>query len=128
MLSAAVMAACECFFLRSGIHRSAFFGSFPYEASGTNAGIRLLIGICAASSILLLLLVVPNRNLGLLTSIGQNTMAVYLLHGFIQRLLLKNQVMQYSVQIDMVLALLLTSLILTALGNKYVGRLFQKLF
>ncbi len=128
VLSAVVMVACECFFLKSGIHRSAFFGSFPYEASGTNAGIRLLIGICAASAILLLLLIVPNRNLGLLTSIGQNTMAVYLLHGFIQRLLLKNQVMHYSLQTDMILALLLTCLILPALGNKYVGRLFRKLF
>ena len=128
ILFAAVMAACEFFFLRSGIHRSAFFGSFPYTSSGTNAGIRLLIGICAASAILLLFLIVPNRNLGLLTSIGQNTMAVYLLHGFIQRLLLKNQVMRYSVQIDMALALLMVCLILLALGNKYVGRLFRKLF
>ena len=128
VFSAAVMAACECYFLKTGIHRSAFFGSFPYESSGTNAGVRLLIGICAVCAILLLLLIVPNRKLGLLTFIGQNTMAVYLLHGFIQRLLLKNQVMQFSLQADLGLALLLTCLILFALGNKYVGHLFRKIF
>ena len=83
---------------------------------------RLLIMCCAASAVFLLFVVAAprmKRRLPLLTTLGQNSLSIYLLHGFlIQLLRLKFPwLLSGTWQV-----LAVWGLILLALGNPAVGR------
>lgn len=107
---------------------AALYGSYSYMASGSSAKIRVLIGLCAVLVIIILLTVVPNKKLFLLSSIGQNTMPIYLFHGFLQRLISKYSVFHYSQMTNLFIAIAMTFLILIFLGNRFIGKIFKKTF
>lgn len=127
VLAAAIL-GCEYLLLRMNVHRLTLFGMCGYQVSDSSVAERLLLGVCACLWITALLLWVPNRRIPWLTAIGENTMAIYLLHGFVQKLLDKYEVFRFSQKINLVLALAITCVILAAFGNRYVGKLFRKIF
>ena len=77
---------------------------------------------------LLLLLLSPRRRIPLWTQIGQGTLPVYLLHGFLQRLTVKEQLFRGGEAWNSLLAFTLTWAILLLLSSKPVCRLFRRLF
>lgn len=88
----AVAASCACLAVGGcvalqfmGVSNEALYNAGPYAASGSNAGVRALQLAAAAGCTGLLLAVVPNRQLPQVTRIGQNTMPVFLFHGFVVR-------------------------------------------
>ncbi|MBQ6160023.1 MAG: acyltransferase family protein [Oscillospiraceae bacterium] len=128
ILSAAVLTVCGCFVIKLNVPPAALYGSYSYAAANSTAAVRILIGSCAVGWILFLFLVVPNRRFPFLTTIGQNTLAIYLPHGFLQRAISKHGIFHYSQFKNLLLAAVISCAILAFFGNKYVGRLFKKIF
>lgn len=118
----------EAVLLRMNLQVGALFGSFSYRGAGFNAGTRLLLFACAGLWILFGLLVTPGKKIPVLSEAGRNTMPVYLLHGFIERLCIKYHIFRFSELQNLSLAVLLTLLILLLFGNRKIGGMFRRIF
>lgn len=121
------MAACVCL-LASDVSRNMLYGSYAYAKTGSTIWGRtmlLLIGFAWIVFLLGSLGFILNRKLPLLTTLGQNTLPVFLLHGFVVRAIprffpqwLRNPI----------LILPLTLGILFLFGNPWVGKAFRLFF
>lgn len=105
-----------------------FYHSVSYEAGGFSAWIRFLILGAACVWILLLSLVMPEKEIMIVSSVGQYTLPIFLLHGFLVRWIGKIQLFQWSESINILAALLLAACICAVLGNKWVTKLFWGTF
>lgn len=98
------------------------YGSYSYAACGGALWMRLAVCFLSLSWIVFLFAGVRpwlNKKVFLLTSIGQNTWPVFLLHGFMIKLL---PVYGQSLLSSPWLVLLLSCAILLLLGNKFLSR------
>lgn len=120
----ALMGAFLIYYLK--VPSEALYGSYSYVAAKSSAVERILIGVTAFSWIAVLMAIVPNKRIALLTDIGQNTILIYLLHGFIWGLVWKYELLYYSQGINVLIAFLVSCIIVLLLGNKFVGKFFKK--
>lgn len=125
---ATVVATYCVILLRTGASTKLLYGAYSYESANAAPWQRLMVLAGAMAWMFLLLCLSPNRRIPLWTAIGQRTMPIYLLHGFLQRLLVKQGFFRWSEGINLLLALVLTCGILVLLSRRSVHRLFKLLF
>ena len=121
-LGAACCAALEWLLLRQGVTAKMMLGAYGYEELGYSWQVRALIMGCAAGVIFLLFVGLAPHLKGripVVTMLGQNTLSVYLLHGFFFHL--------FRLKFSYLLAqpwqvLLVWAGLLLLLGNPAVGR------
>lgn len=90
IISVAVIIA-GCLYIRYvGISKIALYGSMCFEKSGINPLIRMWLNIIAVSWIVVMLTTMPRKRIAIISFIGKNTLWIYLLHGFVIRLLSHN--------------------------------------
>ena len=118
----AVGIAILLFEYRKGIKVSWLYQSAAYEKWHYNAAIRLGAIICAVLMIHFLCVCTPNRKIPFVTKLGQNTMPVFLLHGFVIRLL-KYYPIPVMKQYPVLWSVLLIVLLLFVLSSKTVKKL-----
>ena len=128
----AVCALC-CWVLQWLLYRckvasNILYGASSYTALECRWTVRLLAECCAGSMILLLLLVSEEwlrRRIPVLTTLGQNSLSIYIFHGFILRWIRYRQ----SGLIDgpLVLVLVWAGLLLL-LGNPLIGEMAKFIF
>ncbi len=106
----------------------ALYGSYSYDALDSNILIRFLFLLCASLWILFLLAVIPHQKLPIMTSIGQRTFPIFLLHGFIQRIIISIRFLRGDPYLNLLLAAVLSAVITAILAIKPLNRLFTKLF
>ena len=104
------------------------YGAHSYGNLDYGPAERLVAGIAALAWIgfgFLVLLPLVRWRLPMLTALGQNTMPVYLLHGFVVRYIQKRQpgMLETPWQV-----LLVAVLILAVLGNPVTGAVFRDIF
>ena len=104
------------------------YGAASYEKTGGGPWLRLLFLTGAMFWMMLLLILSPRRRLPIWTQIGQSTLPVYLLHGFLQRVAVKEHLFRGGEALNYLLAFALTWVILLLLSSKPVCRLFRRLF
>lgn len=86
VLITAVLCAGVGIFLLLPVTNNMLYGSYPYVSLGYHPGVRLyLIGLALLWIIFFCGVVRPvlHRKIPLLTALGQHTLSVYLLHGFL---------------------------------------------
>lgn len=123
-----VIIGASLFYLHYGsFHRDALFGSYPYSKKDYILPDRLLFFVIGLgwTYFLLLLFGRCRRPLPLLTSLGQNTLPVFLLHGFVIKAIPKR--LPWVQQLPG-LALWLPVVLLLLFGNPFLGKLFRILF
>lgn len=116
-----------------GIHRlsirpEVLYGSYPYAQQNYGMIERLFAGVTAFCWIgfgCLVLLPLMRQRVPMLTALGQNTLPVYLLHGFAVRYIQHRHPGLLAAPWQV---LMMTALILAALGNPLMGGIFRKLF
>ncbi|MBQ8975360.1 MAG: acyltransferase family protein [Oscillospiraceae bacterium] len=128
VISAAGIVITEVIILRLRVPAVVLFCAAGYDAVGGDPIIRLVMQLCALSWLTFLLCTVSDRKIPFITSAGQRTMAVYLLHGFVQRLIVKYRLLHFSAAVNLLLALLMAAAILAVFSAKPIHRLFRKLF
>ena len=120
--TAAVGIAILLFEYRKGIKVSWLYQAAAYEKWHYNMGIRLGAIVCAVLLIHFLCVCMPNREIFFVTKLGQNTMPVFLLHGFVIRLL-KYYPLPAMKEYPVLCSVLLIVLLLTILSSKTVKKL-----
>ena len=78
--------------------------------------------------VVFLLFVIPRKKVPFLSVLGQNTLAIFLLHGFIVRLAKKYQIFCYSEAENILFAVILSLSIIALLGNPWIAKWFHRLF
>lgn len=99
------------------------YGSCSYKLAHYNVGLKLLIIIIACIWIAIFFALIPNRNVPFLSQTGRYTMPVFLLHGFVVKLI-ERYCDETGTHLTVYWALLISMVLLILLGNRYVNRLF----
>ena len=128
LLLAAAVLLYELLLLSQKPTPELLYGAASYEKTGGGPWLRLLFLTGSMLWMLLLLRLSPGRRIPLWTQIGQGTLPVYLLHGFLQRLTVKEQLFRGGEAWNYLLAFALTWAIVLLLSSKPVCRLFRRLF
>lgn len=100
------------------------YGSYSYSSAGYNPCVKLFLMVVALIWILFLLAWIPNIKFPVISSLGQNTFPVFLLHGFFIRLLGTHSIFSFSVSLNLLLAVLLSLIIILLMANRYFTRFF----
>lgn len=127
-LTAGVAAATVYLLRYCTLPNAVFYGSHSFEALDTDIFTKLFVQMLACLWLaFLLLVVVPHldRRIPVVSVVGKNTLAIYLLHAIPVKLL-----EHFSLTADFTpwQTLLTAVLILLAFGNEPMGRLFHRLF
>jgi len=122
------IAVLEFIFAKNNVTLKVFYGSYPYAAGNTGAGLRISFLITAILWIILLFSVIPNKQIPFVTRVGSYTLPIYLLHGFVVMVLKKLSILHYSDPLNLLLSLLFTILIVFLLSTQPIRLLFKKFF
>lgn len=121
-----------CFYIWKNKKISAFalYGSCSYSAAGYNFISKLLLLLFAFFGIAFLFFVLfrSNRKVPVISSIGAHTMSVFLLHGFLVKLIGKYGFLGQDSGKNMLWVVLLTLVIMVVLGNPVSAGVFRKVF
>lgn len=101
------------------IENRLLYGSFSYKNYGITIGKRAIVMLIALCWIVFLLVVIKpyiNKKIPLVTTIGQNTLSIYLLHGFVVKALPIFCPVIVSAPWSI---LLISAIILILFGNKF---------
>lgn len=102
------------------------YGASSYEKSGNGWGLRTLCLAVAGGWLGFFMTVIPVRRIPVVSHIGANTMAIYLLHGFVIRFLKMKKVFSLTDH-PMWAAFLLTVLLLALFSLGWVQKLMGPL-
>ncbi|WP_446898135.1 acyltransferase family protein [Clostridium sp. LBM24168] len=104
-----------------------FYGSFTYEQLNSliypKYVVRILTYILATAISVFVLILIPNKNL-FFTKFGSRTVAVYVFHGFIIKILVKYNFFDYiNSFISEVFIIILSLLIVIVLSSKFINKI-----
>lgn len=105
-----------------------FYQSMSYDAADYSVWIRMGQLMLACIWIITLSWLLPSCKILLFSSIGRYTLPVYLVHGFLVRLIGKFQLFRWSEGKNLLVAVFLAMGICLLLGNKYVERALHVTF
>lgn len=101
---------------------------YSYQIGNYNMGIKILLLFIGVNWILFFKNIFPRNKIWGISTIGKNTLSIYLIHGFIVRFVGHTErVFVYSKYINLCMALFFTISILIAFGNRYFAMLFRLL-
>ena len=120
-----------CYFLGKYTYISSamLWGSNSYVSAQYTILIKGMLLLCGINWILFFMWIFPKFKIPVASSIGKNTLTIYLLHGFIKRYLVNLKgIFIYSRNVNIGLAVLISFLIVLLFGNKYIGSLGKLIF
>lgn len=100
------------------------YGRESYGSCGSSIIERGIVLMTAFAWIELFCTLVPERRIPIISDYGQRTMPIYLLHGFVIRLLGKYEVFHFSTAVNLLILFVIAIVSVLALGNKYLNWLF----
>lgn len=109
--------------LYTGIKNAWFYEALCYEKDGSGISFRMIQVIIALCVILIGITFIPNKKIRFLSRIGENTIQVYLLHGFIIKGLQKSGIIK-GLPLQGVVIILLTFLIVIVLSSDKLQKTF----
>ena len=125
---AIAVVSVTAFVLSTGeISKKMLYGSYSYEAADYSVGIKAMLMLIAFAWIVVWLWIVPKKYVPVLSKIGRYTMPVFLLHGFIVKLIGK-WVSMGLIKLNIGEAMVATVIIVMLLGNQYSNDLFCNIF
>lgn len=100
------------------------FGSTNYQTAGYSPKIKIIIYAMAFAWIIGLVFIMPNIKIPFVTMFGRGTLSVFLLHGFIIKLI-QREVYQNGLVISQRKAFGIAVLLVVILGNPLVSKVFN---
>lgn len=113
---------------RNQLNTAWFYYATSYENSGSNIWIRVLLFIVATFWICFLLGNVTSKKITFFSLIGRHTLSIFLLHGFIVKILHQRNCFRWNEMANIILAIILAISICAFLGNELINKLFNFTF
>ena len=110
----------------SGITKEVLYSSYSYEKAGYNPLIKAILLVCGFAWIIFLLSAIPDKKMPFVSLLGQNTLSIFLLHGFVVKFAKEYDIFAFSETGNLLLAITLSLVIILLLGNPWVARLFRR--
>lgn len=126
--SGGIILALEALIFFLQVPAFVFYGSLPYDRVDSNILIRLLFILCAFAWCVFFLAVVSRKRLRIITGIGQRTLPVFLLHGFLKRVIQTFKWLRGDPYINLLYAGGITIVLLLILSAPPLNKGFKKLF
>ena len=114
-----VIIVCLIYFINNLdiINKKWLYGSYSYGYQGYNLNFRIICTLFSICMLIILKNIITKKKLRIISNIGRNTLTIYLLHGFIARLLrYKIDIFIFSEHINILLALIISILITLFFG------------
>lgn len=127
VLITSALVVCIVILCRSSISNNMLYGSYSYDKLQYHAGIRIFLAFMAMVWVLMFYFVFrpfANVRIPLITTLGKNTLPVFLLHGFIVKYIGYRYPQLLETPIGF---LVVTCLILVITGNPVTTALFSRL-
>lgn len=127
----AFVAIGTCFLLgtRELFSVQAMYGSYSYAAANYSFLVRVLLLFVGINWIFFFLCYFPEKKIPLLSSVGKNTLILFLVHGFFRKYIeFRGGMFIYSRYGNWGLAALISLIIILVFGNKYVGSALRMFF
>lgn len=99
-----------------------------YKSTNSTVWDRLIHMITGAGFIMMAIHLIPNIRIPVVSTIGQNTLPIFLLHGFVLNWLGKNNIFHFSTPINLALTCIFAIAMMALFGNKLMGKLFKIMF
>lgn len=128
LLSFLIIFAGEFYIIRSDVPTGLLYGSTGYEMCGSFAMTRAIVQITALAWIVLLCSIIPNAKIPFVSALGTNTMSVFVLHGFVIRILGKHDFFHFTQVWNLFAAGMIVIVLFVCLGNPVVAKIFKKIF
>ena len=126
-LSGLLALLCSFYIMNnSGITKQVLYGSYSYEKAGYNPLIKAILLVCGFAWIIFLLSAVPEKKIPFVSLLGQNTLSIFLLHGFVVKLANEYDIFAFSETGNLLLAITLSLVIILLLGNPWVALLVRR--
>lgn len=126
-LSGLLALLCSFYIMNnSGITKQVLYGSYSYEKAGYNPLIKAILLVCGFAWIIFLLSAIPDKKMPFVSLLGQNTLSIFLLHGFVVKLAKEYDIFAFSETGNLLLAITLSLIIILLLGNPWVALLFRR--
>lgn len=126
-LSGLLALLCSFYIMNnSGITKQVLYGSYSYEKAGYNPLIKAILLVCGFAWIIFLLSAIPDKKMPFVSLLGQNTLPIFLLHGFVVKLANEYDIFALSEIGNLLLAITLSLVIILLLGNPWVALLFRR--
>lgn len=107
--------------LRLNVSRGLLYGALSYAECGGSPALRALQLAAASCWIAALVCLAPQGKIPLVTTVGQNTLQIFLLHGFLVRIIGRYQLLSGPSEYrNLLWTLILTLCLLALLGNPWV--------
>lgn len=90
--------------------------------------IRLSVEVLGFLWIFVMFRLVPKGKVKILTIVGQNTMPIYLIHGFIARIITHFHILHFGVGVNELLASIMALGIILIFGNAFFGNIMRVVF
>lgn len=110
------------------ITKDVLYASYSYKKAEYNAYIKLFLLLLGFAWIAFLLFIIPNKKIPMLSVLGQHTLSVFLLHGFLVRLAKKHKIFCYSEPENLLYAVILSVTIICLFGNPWSAKWFDRIF
>ncbi len=113
------------YILTAEVSSAMLYGSYSYEGAGFGLMKRAVLLIIAWVWILALFSFVPNTEIPVFRVWGKGTFSVFLIHGFIQRLIGKGDFFDSTSRSKYISAAFVSVLVVMLFGNRYVSKAFD---
>lgn len=106
--------------IKQKIPNKILYGSYSYETGKGQWWMRLLIYIVALFWIGVFTNIVSGRKLTVITSYGQNTLPIFLMHGFVVKLLKRYDFFKYGLYMNMLFVCIITAVVVLLFGYPWI--------
>lgn len=128
LLGIFLILACYYIINTPEITKNVLYGSYSYEKAKYNPIIKTSLILIGFAWIAFLLLIIPNKKIPFVSVLGQHTISVFLLHGFLVRLAKKHKIFCYTEAENLLFAVILSVTLICLLGNSWSAKWFQRIF
>ena len=124
-----VLITCYYFGKYTYISNPVLYGSNSYVNAEYTILIKGILLLCGINWILFFMWIFPVVKIPIISSIGKNTLTIFLMHGFIKLYLgSKGGIFIYSRNVNIGLAAVISLVVILLFGNKYFGLLGKQVF
>lgn len=109
----------------TSVTRDSLYGFYPYEPGDYNPIIKIILTLLDITAFFVAINIIPSKKLPIITTIGQNTLPIYLLHGFIILIIQENNLLHYSTYKNLLISIPLSFIIMAMFGNQYTAKTFD---